>query len=114
MIYCNFVVSVLGTEYSIIVKSDDEDDKFTTCDGYCDIMQKRIVISRDSKLLSHTLKHELVHAFLFESGLWDNSNPVNNWADNEEMVDWFAFQSAKIEKAYNEVSTKLLVEFGVI
>ena len=33
------------------------------------------------------IRHELVHAFLFESGL-----SVNSWADNEEIVDWIAIQ----------------------
>lgn len=34
--------------------------------------------------------------FLFESGLAENSE----WAQNEEMVDWFACQAPKIYVAF--------------
>ena len=49
------------------------------------------------------LRHEIIHAFLFESGLagscnvWDGS-----WAENEEMVDWIAMQLPKIIQACKE------------
>jgi hypothetical protein len=37
------------------------------------------------------LRHELIHAFLYESGLDQCS-----WADNEEMIDFFAISLPKI------------------
>lgn len=37
-------------------------------------------------------RHEIIHAFMFECGLAQNSP----WAHNEEMVDWFAMQWEKI------------------
>ena len=43
-------------------------------------------------------RHEIVHAFLFESGLAENSE----WAQNEEMVDWIAKQGPKLIKAWQE------------
>lgn len=49
-----------------------------------------------------TLRHEITHAFLFESGLEDNSNEADAWARNEEMVDWIAFQGPKIYAAWQE------------
>ena len=44
------------------------------------------------------LRHEIIHAFLFESGLAENSE----WAQNEEMVDWIAKQGPKLIKAWQE------------
>ena len=41
-------------------------------------------------------RHEIIHAFLFESGLAENSA----WAQNEEMVDFFAIQFPKLLKAF--------------
>ena len=38
-----------------------------------------------------------------ESGLDSNSNSADSWATNEEMVDWFAIQSPKIFKVFNEL-----------
>jgi uncharacterized membrane protein len=49
------------------------------------------------------LRHEIIHAFLFESGLADDSNSADAWAVNEEMVDWFARQAPKIYKVYKEL-----------
>lgn len=48
------------------------------------------------------IRHEIVHAFLYESGLWQNSYGSKCWAQNEEMVDWFAIQEPKIHSAYIE------------
>lgn len=54
-----------------------------------------------SALQRKTLRHEIVHAFLAESGLFNNTYNVEvGWAMNEEMVDWFAIQSPKIFKIY--------------
>ena len=51
------------------------------------------------------LRHEIIHAFLSESGLrWNSNNSTNGWAENEEMVDWFAIQSPKIFKVYQELN----------
>ena len=50
------------------------------------------------------LRHEIIHAFLFESGLECNSLKTYNWAENEEMVDWFAIQSPKIFILYKELN----------
>jgi len=43
------------------------------------------------------IRHELIHAFLSESGLWANCD----WA-KEEMVDWLAIQFPKLLKAFTE------------
>lgn len=49
------------------------------------------------------IRHELVHAFLNESGLRYNSHtPDCAWAQNEEMVDWFAIQFPKMQKAFEQ------------
>lgn len=50
------------------------------------------------------LRHEIVHAFLNESGLSANASvPQNGWAKHEEMIDWFAIQSPKIYKVFKKV-----------
>ena len=113
-------INILGTEYTVTVKKYDEDEVFErrSIDGYCDSWAKRIVVcdmstykgwdheSPDtiSAAQKETLRHEIVHAFLSESGLKDSTNAVDcPWAKNEEMVDWFALQGPKIWKAWQEV-----------
>jgi len=44
------------------------------------------------------IRHELIHAFLFKSGL----DACAEWARNEEMVDWLAIQFPKLMKAFQE------------
>lgn len=49
------------------------------------------------------LRHEIIHAFLYESGLWNNSGNVQAWAQSEEITDWIAIQSPKLFQAFKEV-----------
>ena len=48
------------------------------------------------------LRHEIVHAFLYECGLAENANGTDAWPKNEEMVDWIAFTGPKIYTAWAE------------
>ena len=50
------------------------------------------------------LRHEIIHAFLYESGLDTCTSCTGNWALNEEMVDWLAIQTPKIFKVFKELN----------
>lgn len=55
------------------------------------------------------LKHEIIHAFLAESGLDENSLVCDcPWPVNEGMVEFFAVQWEKINKAIEHVLGKVL------
>ena len=105
-------VNILGTEYEIFLDVDpDLDKKLEQMNGYMDFSIKKIVVAkfetdRDSienpkYFLKKVLRHELTHAFLYESGLWENSN-AEAWAQSEEMTDWIAVQFPKLLKAFQE------------
>lgn len=111
-------IDVLGTKYSVR-RVDAGQDKYMDemrFDGYCDGTNKQIVLlnlkstpnwkddpeNAIEKQESETLRHELIHAFLNESGLKWNSSDVDHWAKNEEMIDWFAIQFPKLLKAFKE------------
>jgi hypothetical protein len=112
-------VNILGTEYGIEVHriSEDPDLKNYNRGAYCDKLSKLIVIAdlseqeyvdisteQEIDYQKELLRHEILHAFLNESGLWENScQPECGWAMNEEMIDWFSIQFPKIFKAYQEV-----------
>ena len=112
-------VNILGTPYEIIVKKYDEEEAFDrrSIAGFCDGYAKEIVVcdmhtykgwEHDTEKTivgcqKETTRHEIVHAFFYESGLWDSSLGIDNsWAKNEEMVDWIAIQGEKIYKAWHE------------
>lgn len=113
-------INILGTEYRIEVHkvSEDESLKKHNWAGYCsgdahlivladfDDAESFSFVSEQAKDIyaKRTLRHEMIHAFLNESGLMDNALMVNeSWAGNEEMVDWIALQLPKISKACEEV-----------
>lgn len=106
-------INVLGTEY-MIIRVDKGQDPYieeNSLGGYCSYNTKEIVllnlktsdlwkdepeeaIKRQEK---KTLRHEIIHAFLNESGLHAEAHvPTEGWACNEEMIDWFAIQIPKI------------------
>lgn len=105
-------VNILGTEYEIVLDAPDEMLP-EGADGAMDNSIKRIVIakfepSRNSiknleEYQKKVLRHEVIHAFLYESGLWNNSCNVESWGQCEEITDWIAIQFPKIKKAFEEV-----------
>lgn len=54
-------------------------------------------------LVCTSLRHEIIHAYLDESGLGSCSLPAEAWAVNEEMVDYFATMMPKIYKTFEEL-----------
>lgn len=119
-------VNILGTEYDLILDTLAENKRYEDCAGYCDALKKEIHVrhyTKDDKdndeftsaccstYEDKNIRHEIIHAFMYESGLWSNSNNIECWAMNEEMVDWFAIQMPKIMKVYeNVVKLKRTVE----
>lgn len=100
-------VNILGTKYDVLQLSADKDPALLECDGYCDKTIKRIVITKqpaDSNLGNFEvyrrkiLRHEIIHAFLFESGLHENF--THSMGHDETYVDWFAAQYPKIKAAF--------------
>lgn len=113
-------VTVLGTEYTIrrVDKGQDEYMEKMGFAGYCDNNNKEIVVlnygstpewkdEKDAAIKAkedETLRHEIIHAFLNESGLgWDSFAYDKAWSKNEEMIDWFAIQFPKINKVFEEL-----------
>mgnify|MGYP004508125839 CR=1 FL=1 len=99
-------IDVLGTTYTIYYKP------LTDLDGYCDKTTKEIVISTkdDNCNLGNfeiyqnkVLRHEIIHAFMFESGLAENWEHME-LGQEETVIDWFAIQGLKIYKAWQQAN----------
>lgn len=104
-------VNILGVDYDLTVCTEDEESRLDGCDGFCDETSKEIYVESYQKhendphrklnisvQTNKVKRHEIIHAFLFESGLAENSS----WAQNEEMVDFFAIQFPKLVKAFKD------------
>ena len=106
-------VNVLGTEYHIYLDvSQAFDPHLKECSGYCDKTAKRIAIVNDADsdleywddYRKYCLRHELIHAFLYESGIGgDTTWDVPGEEHSEHMVEWIGMQFPKILKAFQEV-----------
>ena len=100
-------VNILGTDYEIVSGSREEYPRLKVADGYTDTSIKRIVIldcntlENDDANIKDLASYEQ-KVTRYESGLWVNSNDIEQWAMNEEMIDWLAIQFPKIYKAFKD------------
>lgn len=103
-------LNILGTEYEIIRNASIEEyPKLKNCDGYTDQSIKQIVIPEFVKddmseedleyYTKKVIRHEIIHAFMYESGLDSNSE----YAKNEELIDWIAMQFTKMLEVFIQV-----------
>lgn len=107
------VIDVLGTDIQILFRKEKDDEKLNNMVGYFDSSKSLIVVKilepdrysvgNLDRYQQEILRHEIIHAFLYESGLDGSSGYSENWAANEEMVAWFAIQAPKIFKVFSEL-----------
>jgi len=100
-------INILGTEYDFKINTEKEDVKLCDNDGYCDPYSKEIAVNNDYNendprnindfdgFKAKVKRHEIIHGFLFESGLKDYGN-------DEILVDWIAWQFPKILEIFKE------------
>ena len=101
-------VEVLGVTYKIFIEVTELDNpRIKGLDGYCDCANElghNMYIANFSgerkAYEAEVIRHELVHAFLYESGL----DTQSTWARDEEVVDWIAIQFPKMSKAFKSIS----------
>lgn len=105
-------INILGTEYSVLTKNEENDELLRNCNGYCDASVKEIIVcnmekQKDdcravkdmSKYVRTVLTHEVVHAFLYESGL-------GLLYQDETLVEWIGLQLEKIYFTSQELIKK--------
>lgn len=104
----NTIINILGTNYHVKKLLKEDDPILEANDGYCDDTTKMIIVEdmmpdtfSKGDLNAYTqkvIRHEIIHAFLSESGLQASCD----WAVNETIVDYFAIQFPKMVKAMQE------------
>lgn len=105
-------LDILGTHYMIRLRTPEQDKTLKECSGYCDHTTHEIVIEAQTEksydcvkeypaYQRRVLRHEIIHAFLFESGLGGDATYQQDGETHPELiVDWFARQAPKIYAAY--------------
>ena len=98
----SFKLDILGTKYNICLDDRGINPRFENKVGYCDMFNSEICVDtsiNDSRNLDNTknisevnrkiLRHELTHAFFYESGL-------EEYCRDEILVDFIAVQIKKL------------------
>lgn len=89
-------ITILGVDYTIkYVDGIINDDSNTA--GLCDYVSKEIFVTTNPNFnKAEILRHEVVHAFLYESGM-------GYYAADETLVEWIAIQLPKITKSLDSI-----------
>ena len=91
-------INILGSKWKIKKKYISAEE-----DGYTDVSKKVIIVNPKAKEYNRVLRHEIIHAFMFESGLGFNFEHPSIGVD-ETMVDWYAIQYPKIRKVFKKLN----------
>lgn len=108
-------VNILGQKWTILSGTRKQYPELSDRDGSTDASARTIYVHHTSKppkphhvqnreqYERRCLRHEIIHAFMYESGLHYSSLRYSGaWAVNEEMVDWIAIQHEKLHTAFIE------------
>lgn len=100
-------LKILGTEYRMRVGVLNGDDI-----GECDPCAKVLTIDVNAinakcstgvdEIMKSTKRHEIIHAFLYESGMTGYAESSGDYYHDDTIVDWFAVQAPKIFKAFKQ------------
>ena len=106
------IINILGTKWTLEIVRQEDDKYLKTADGYADKTLRKIVVCGfppdDSELgdwepyVKKCIRHEIIHAYLFESGLHENFQHPEAGHD-ETYVDWVSVQFPKLMKTFQEV-----------
>ena len=104
-------VDVLGTRYFIRMDVSPKDmpeeadgcfDCTTHTIKIAEMISDRNSVKNMEEYQKKVLRHEIVHAFFYESGIWNSSSTAECWGMDEQITDWIAIQSPKIFQAFRE------------
>lgn len=100
-------VEIMGVRYKITDASLE-----TNLLGQCDHLRKMLLIDVDQikdvmgkgwkEEVKHTIRHEIIHAYLYESGMTGMVSWEGAYWQNELITDWMAVQYPKIVQTFKE------------
>lgn len=111
---CN--IRILGVVWRVCIATMEADRRLADCDGFTDKTSKLIMVDdcRTKSNLDHPMdyickvvRHEIIHAFMLESGL-DECMMHEEMGQEEQMIDWFAYQYPKIKEAIESVEILIM------
>lgn len=96
-------VMILGAVWTVRSATEKGEPRLENKNGFTDWTERLICLEREPQgdigsmetYMKQVIRHEVVHAFMFESGLGD-SFEHKDYGHEETIVDWFAFQMGNI------------------
>lgn len=102
---------ILGAMWIVKMCSEEEEPLLKDLGGFTDWTERLIClhnVPRENELgnplenIKRNIRHEVIHAFMFESGLAENWEH-KEMGQEEQTVDWIAMQMPKIEKVVDKI-----------
>jgi len=107
-----YTLNILGSKWKLKIVPRDYDPILMECDGYTDRSLRTMYVAEESvgdindlhnwsEYQKAVRRHEIIHAFFYESGLaqsWEHTS----YSHDETTVDWFAIQFPKILKVFEK------------
>lgn len=108
-----YSIKILDTEYTIYVDNNRDYLDTLSADAVTNEIGKTIHIYNaflnieendkfNEKIFKNELRHEIIHAFIYECGLTTNISEDVGWPVSESMVDFWASQYYKIGKIFED------------
>ena len=103
-------VNILGSEWTVRSATEAEDPRLEGKNGFTDWTTRLICLERELQgdigsmetYMNKVIRHELIHAFMDESGFGDCFEH-KDFGQEETVVDWFAYQMPKIMELANDI-----------
>ena len=108
-------VKILGTLWTVQISTEEDEPRLRDCDGFTDKTTHVISIQdmpddcslgNPLEYVKKVIRHEVIHAFMFESGLAENWEH-KEMGQEELTVDWMAIQFPKIQNVIEQIYAEL-------
>lgn len=105
-------LNILGSKWKLKEISRDSDPMFGMVDGYTDRSSRTMLVANEGtcepgafsnwpEYLKSVKRHEIIHAFMLESGLAQETYHPSYGTD-EQAVDFFAIQFPKMLEVFQK------------
>ena len=108
-------VEILGTPWMVQISTEEDEPRLKDCDGFADKtthvisiqdMPDNCSLGNPLEYVKKVIRHEVIHAFMFESGLAENWEH-KEMGQEELTVDWMAIQFPKIQNVIEQIYAEL-------
>ena len=107
-----YVLNILGSEWKLRICKVSEEPLLKDADGVTDRSTKTMIVRADQDGVEYPLmdydnyrkeviRHEIIHAFLYESGL-GNELTHPEYGHDEMQISWYAIQFPKMLEVFKK------------